>query len=205
MERIEAGQAEIYGDNMSTAEVYCGFDLDCSSEKQIEIYNEIQAAIGEMTGADASWPVVRVESRAYESAGYYGMTGGLFFLGILLGAVFLFGTVLIMYYKQISEGYEDQNRFDILMKVGMSRKEVKQSINSQVLTVFFMPLIMAGIHLLFAFPLITKLLMLLITTEERFLTGVTVCCYIVFALFYVLVYAVTSREYYKIVSGKKEA
>lgn len=205
VERIEAGQAEIYGDNMSTAEVYYGFDLDCSSEKQIEIYNEIQAAIGEMTGVDASWPVVRVESRAYESAGYYGMTGGLFFLGILLGAVFLFGTVLIMYYKQISEGYEDQNRFDILMKVGMSRKEVKQSINSQVLTVFFMPLIMAGIHLLFAFPLITKLLMLLITTEERFLTGVTVCCYIVFALFYVLVYAVTSREYYKIVSGKKEA
>lgn len=204
LERIEAGEAEIYGNNMSEAEVYYGFDLDCPKEKQIEIYNEIQSEITAMAGADAGWPNIMIESRAFESAGYYGMTGGLFFLGILLGAVFLFGTVLIMYYKQISEGYEDQNRFDILMKVGMSRREVKQSINSQVLTVFFLPLVMAGIHLLFAFPLITKLLMFLISTNERFLTIVTIGCYIVFALFYVLVYAVTSREYYKIVSGKKE-
>ena len=204
LEMIEAGQAEIYGDNMSEAEVYYGFDMDCPKEKQVEIYDEIQSAVTAMSGADAGWPSVMIESRAAESAGYYGMTGGLFFLGILLGAVFLFGTVLIMYYKQISEGYEDQNRFDILMKVGMSRREVKQSINSQVLTVFFLPLLMAGIHLLFAFPLITKLLMFLIATNERFLTIVTLCCYIVFALFYVLVYAVTSRAYYKLVSGKKE-
>ena len=204
LERIEAGEAEIYGNNMSEAEVYYGFDLDCPKEKQIGIYNEIQSEITAMVGADAGWPNIMIESRAFESAGYYGMTGGLFFLGILLGAVFLFGTVLIMYYKQISEGYEDQNRFDILMKVGMSRREVKQSINSQVLTVFFLPLVMAGIHLLFAFPLITKLLMFLISTNERFLTIVTIGCYIVFVLFYVLVYAVTSREYYKIVSGKKE-
>ena len=204
LQRIEAGEAEIYGDNMSEAEVYYGFDMDCPKEKQVEIYDEIQSAVTAMSGADAGWPSVMIESRAAESAGYYGMTGGLFFLGILLGAVFLFGTVLIMYYKQISEGYEDQNRFDILMKVGMSRREVKQSINSQVLTVFFLPLLMAGIHLLFAFPLITKLLMFLIATNERFLTIVTIGCYIVFALFYVLVYAVTSRAYYKLVSGKKE-
>ena len=204
LQRIEAGEAEIYGDNMWEAEVYYGFDMDCPKEKQVEIYDEIQSAVTAMSGADAGRPSVMIESRAAESAGYYGMTGGLFFLGILLGAVFLFGTVLIMYYKQISEGYEDQNRFDILMKVGMSRRVVKQSINSQVLTVFFLPLLMAGIHLLFAFPLITKLLMFLIATNERFLTIVTLCCYIVFALFYVLVYAVTSRAYYKLVSGKKE-
>ena len=79
-----------------------------------------------------------------------------------------------MYYKQISEGYEDQDRFDILMKVGMSRKEVKQSINSQVLTVFFLPLIAAGVHLAFAFPLISQILMLLSATEERLLILVTV-------------------------------
>ena len=120
----------------------------------------------------------------------------------MLGTVFLFGTVLIMYYKQISEGYEDQDRFDILMKVGMSRKEVKQSINSQVLTVFFLPLIAAGVHLAFAFPLISQILMLLSATEERLLILVTVCCYLVFALFYVAVYVITSRSYYTIVSGK---
>ncbi|HIY62282.1 MAG TPA: ABC transporter permease, partial [Candidatus Mediterraneibacter stercoripullorum] len=112
---------------------------------------------------------------------------------------------LIMYYKQISEGYEDQDRFSILMKVGMSRREVKQSINSQVLTVFFLPLIMAGIHLVFAFPLISKLLVLLISTDEKLLMIVTAVCFVVFALFYMLVYAVTSREYFRIVSGKKES
>ena len=186
---------------MSEAEVYYGFDLDCPKEKQIEIYNEIQSEITAMAGADAGWPHIMIESRAFESAGYYGMTGGLFFLGILLGAVFLFGTVLIMYYKQISEGYEDQNRFDILMKVGMSRREVKQSINSQVLTVFFLPLIAAGVHLVFAFPLIAKLLLLMLSTDRMLLILVTAATFAVFALFYVLVYLVTSREYYRIVSG----
>ena len=133
------------------------------------------------------------------------MFGGLFFLGILLGAVFLFGTVLIMYYKQISEGYEDQNRFDILMKVGMSRKEVKQSINSQVLTVFFLPLIAAGVHMAFAYPLISRILKLItMRTDEKVFLLVTVCCYLVFALFYVIVYWVTSKSYYTIVSAAKK-
>lgn len=204
MEMIEAGEAEIYGDNMSEAEVYYGFDLKCPEKKQIEIYNQIVSGIENVSAGDALRPNIRIESRASDRAEYYGMTGGLFFLGILLGAVFLFGTVLIIYYKQISEGYEDQNRFDILMKVGMSRREVKQSINSQMLTVFFLPLGMAGIHLVFAFPLITKLLMLLIATDERFLVLTTACCGIVFALFYVLVYAVTSGEYYRIVCGKRK-
>ncbi|HIZ13104.1 MAG TPA: ABC transporter permease, partial [Candidatus Mediterraneibacter stercorigallinarum] len=133
------------------------------------------------------------------------MYGGLFFLGILLGAVFLFGTVLIMYYKQISEGYEDQDRFDILMKVGMSLKEVKQSINSQVLTVFFLPLIVAGVHMTFAYPLIARILKLISAgTDETLFLLVTVCCYLVFALFYVIVYWVTSKSYYTIVSAREK-
>ena len=207
--QIEAGEGEIYGDHMSLAMEYYGFDLDCSDEEQLEIYQEMNDRISGLAqtkdnAADESLPAVRIDSRANDSSGYYGMTGGLFFLGILLGAVFLFGTVLIMYYKQISEGYEDQDRFAILMKVGMSRREVKQSINSQVLTVFFLPLIMAGVHLVFAFPLISKLLVLLIATDKVLLMMVTALCYVVFALFYMLVYAVTSREYFRIVSGKKD-
>ena len=108
--------------------------------------------------------------------------------------MFLFGTVLIIYYKQISEGYEDQDRFNILMKVGMTRKEVRQSINSQMLTVFFMPLLVAGLHLAFAFPLISKILQLIFATEEYLLIIGMICCYLVFALFYVIIYAITSEE-----------
>ena len=123
----------------------------------------------------------------------------------MLGIVFLFAAVLIMYYKQVSEGYEDQSRFEIMQKVGMTKKEIKKSINSQILTVFFLPLLTAGVHLAFAFPMIyqapgsvqphpTCALLIL----------VTVCCYLIFALFYVLVYRITSHAYYSIVSGAKE-
>ena len=183
-----------------------GFDLPCDDEKQIEIYNTILERIGALTSQEdgVDYPHYFIDSKAGGRADYIAINGGLFFLGVLLGAVFLFGTVLIMYYKQISEGYEDQDRFDILMKVGMTRKEVKQSINSQVLTVFFLPLITAGIHLAFAYPLISKILLLMSATEEKLLIMVTIACYLVFALFYVVVYAVTSKEYYTIVSGKSK-
>lgn len=191
-----------------------GFDLSCGDEKQVEIYNTILDRIGELTSVEESaadgtqpavdYPSYYIESKAAGRIDIIAINGGLFFLGVLLGAVFLFGTVLIMYYKQISEGYEDQDRFDILMKVGMTRKEVKQSINSQVLTVFFLPLITAGIHLAFAYPLISKILLLLSATEEKLLILVTVCCYLVFALFYVIVYVITSKGYYTIVSGREK-
>lgn len=183
-----------------------GFDLTCDDEKQTEIYNTILERIGALTSQEngVEYPHYFIDSKAGGRIDYIAINGGLFFLGVLLGAVFLFGTVLIMYYKQISEGYEDQDRFDILMKVGMTRKEVKQSINSQVLTVFFLPLITAGVHLAFAYPLISKILLLMSATEESLLILVTVCCYLVFALFYVLVYVITSKGYYTIVSGKEK-
>ncbi|HIY27423.1 MAG TPA: ABC transporter permease, partial [Firmicutes bacterium] len=113
----------------------------------------------------------------------------------------IFAAVLIMYYKQISEGYEDQSRFEIMQKVGMTKKEIRKSVNSQVLTVFFLPLLVAGVHLAFAFPLIYRLLILFSLTNLHLLILVTVCAYLVFALFYVLVYRITSGAYYHIVSG----
>ena len=145
-----------------------------------------------------------MEGIEQERAWFYGLYGGLFFLGILLGTIFIFGTVLIMYYKQISEGYEDQGRFEILRKVGMRQKEIRQSVNSQVLTVFFLPLVMAGVHIAFAFPLISKMLLLFAITDKKLLLCITGICYVVFAIFYIVVYIVTSRGYYTIVSGKKE-
>ena len=114
-----------------------------------------------------------------------------------------FAAVLIMYYKQISEGYEDQSRFEIMQKVGMTQRDIKKSINSQILTVFFLPLLSAGVHLAFAFPLIHKILILFSLTDLNLLILVTICCFLIFALFYVLVYYITSKAYYAIVSGAK--
>lgn len=131
-----------------------------------------------------------------------GLYGGLFFLGILLGIVFIFAAVLIMYYKQISEGYEDRSRFDIMKKVGITEKEIKKNINSQVLTVFFAPLVTAGVHLAFNFPLINRTITLLGFTNPTLLLGTTVACFLAFAVLYVIVYRITSSSYFNIVNAK---
>lgn len=179
------------------------FDLLCSDDTQIALQQEMDAALSEIEtqAGEGSGFNLLLEGVASERSFFYGMYGGLFFLGILLGIVFIFAAVLIIYYKQVSEGYEDQSRFEIMQKVGMTGREIRRSINSQVLTVFFLPLIMAGVHLGFAFPLIRKLLLIFSLTNFKLLILVTVCCYLIFALFYVLVYRATSRAYYSIVSA----
>ena len=129
---------------------------------------------------------------------------GMFYLGMALSFVFLFAAVLIIYYKQISEGYEDQSRFDIMQKVGMTKKEIRKSINSQLLTVFFLPLIFSGCHLCFAFPFVKKLLLLFGLTNNNLLMITTAVSFLAFALIYVIVYRITSNAYYHIVSDAKE-
>ncbi len=192
------------GDPLLELHWYYGFDLDGSDEVQVQIQDELLEDLRQLSisGEDDGF-TVSCEGVAKERAGFYGMYGGLFFLGILLGVVFIFAAVLIMYYKQISEGYEDQSRFEIMQKVGMTQKDIKRSINSQILTVFFLPLLTAGVHLAFAFPLIHKILILFSLTDLNLLIFVTVCCFLIFALFYVLVYHITSKAYYAIVSGAK--
>lgn len=192
-----------------------GFDLDCKDEIQTQILEQIEVALRpeettlaseqenvEITEDSEEIPAVLISCKgvAKERANFYGIYGSLFFLGILLGIVFVFAAVLIIYYKQISEGYEDQSRFEIMQKVGMTEKDIKRSVNSQVLTVFFLPLAMAGVHLSFAFPMVHKLLILFSLTNLKLLLFVTAGCYLIFALFYILVYRITSRGYYKIVS-----
>lgn len=180
---------------------YYGTDLDCSDEIQSLIAEEITAGLQNLGDQDPAFSGTTVECVGIERMDFYSMYAGLFFLGILLGIVFLLGMVLIMYYKQVSEGYEDQGRFEILQKVGMTEKEIKRSINSQVLTVFFMPLIWAGIHTAFAFPMIYRLLQLFSLHNMWLLIGITGGCFLGFGLVYVLMYLLTSRSYYKIVSG----
>lgn len=135
---------------------------------------------------------------------FYGSFGGLFFLGIMLSIVFIIAAVLIIYYKQVSEGYEDQSRFEIMQKVGMTKKDIRKSINSQMLTVFFLPLLFAIVHLGFAFPMINKLLLLFGLDNLGLLLLTAAISALVFALFYIIVYRVTSNAYYSIVSGTKE-
>lgn len=130
----------------------------------------------------------------------YALYGGLFFLGVLFCIVFILSAVMIMYYKQVTEGYEDKSKFEILQKVGMTKHEIRSSINSQVLTLFFLPLAAACVHIAFAFPLISRLLSLFGPMDIGFLTLVTIGCILLYAAVYVLAYIRTSRIYYKIVS-----
>ena len=200
-EEINKKQAEIYDKDMSNCMDYYGFDLDCSGEKQVEIFNEIVDGICKIQNENQNFPSFNSNSREEEKDDFYGLFGGLFTLGIFLSIVFLCAAVLIMYYKQISEGYEDCSRFEIMQKVGMTKKQIKKSINSQVLTVFAAPLIMSGIHIVFAFPIISKLLRLFGLFDTGLFICVTIASFAVFALFYIIVYRITSHSYYSIVSG----
>lgn len=181
------------------------YDFDCSDDvdEQEKVTNMISDAAesGELSPEEhESWSYLVYDSRAAERAYFAGTFGGLFFLGILLSAVFICAAVLIIYYKQLSEGYEDAHRFEIMQKVGMTKQEIRRSINSQLLTVFFLPLVFAGLHLSFAFPFIRKILYLFSFYNTSFLIWTTVISFCVFALIYAAVYKKTSNTYYKIVT-----
>lgn len=193
---------------------YC-FDNGLDKDKQQEFSSEFNLKLAEsgvtsdketvnpatVSTASYDFNSISIEYGAIEKDGYFEIMGGLFYMGIILSIVFLFATVLIIYYKQISEGYEDQARFEIMQKVGMTKKEIRSSINSQMLTVFFFPLLLAGIHICFAFPIIRKLLLLFMLNNVTLFAIICIVCFVIFALFYMLVYRFTSNAYYRIVSG----
>ena len=186
-----------------------GFDTDLPEDQQANTDdmtpNLTDALYAHLSRVSSDWGVgVSVESKAANRSDFYGSYGGLFFLGIMLSVVFLLAAVSIIYYKQICEGYEDQSRFDIMQKVGMTKRDIRRSINSQLLTVFFLPMALAGVHLCFAFPFIHKLLLLFNLSNTPLLIGTTVVSYVAFALLYTLAYKLTSNAYYHIVSGAAE-
>ena len=175
--------------------VYYGLDMKVDKAVEKELYGRILTALYtyQFNGY--------AESRQAEWTSAIGVYGGFFFLGIFLGVLFIMAAALIIYYKQISEGYDDRERFIIMRKVGMTQAEIKSTIRSQVLTVFFLPLIAAGIHVAVAFPMISLILALLNMTNVNLYLICTVVCFLVFAGVYVVVYSLTARTYYKIVSG----
>ncbi|MDO5324450.1 MAG: ABC transporter permease [Clostridia bacterium] len=199
-----SGLTNARGDLLLDVKWFYGVDMHAEDNVQVAIWKELYGKLGERLDAAGEGDVgFYIESRAENREDFYGTYGGLFFLGIALSIVFLFAAVLIIYYKQVTEGYEDQHRFEIMQKVGMTKRDIRKSINSQLLTVFFLPLIAAGVHLAFAFPMIRKLLMMFNLFNLKLLMCTTTISYLIFALFYLMVYRITSNAYYAIVSDGK--
>lgn len=178
------------------------FDLDLPEEAQLSLRSELEDALSR--DADQRHLIVDVDSRAAARIDFYAMYGGLLFLGAMLSVVFAGAAVLIIYYKQLCEGYEDQARFAVMQKVGMTAKDIRRSVNSQMLTVFFLPLLTAGLHLAFAFPMVSKLLATFGLMDQRFLVAITAGSFLVFSLIYLVVYRITSNAYYTIVNNQKD-
>jgi len=169
------------------------FDTKADRKAQADLVSSLQYVMRDLSVH------VFVEGREASKNEFISLYGVLFFLGLFLGALFILGTVLIIYYKQISEGYDDKERFAIMSKVGLSRGEIKKTIRFQVLSVFFLPLIMAVIHIAAAFPVICKLLTIFNMTNVPLYAICTALTILVFAVCYAMIYSLTARTYYRIV------
>lgn len=198
MERLWQLQKDIYQENSSSISRQVRLDIDGDSEQKKECFENIKTALG----PEQAKARILIDSRQSNLDEFYQIYGGFLFLGLFLGILFLMITVLIIFYKQISEGYDDKERFSIMEKVGMSNDEVKATIRSQVRTVFFLPILMAAIHVGMAFPMIKRLLSLFGLSNTALFAGCMAGTILVFALIYLLVFLKTSKTYYKIVGGQ---
>ena len=184
--------------------LHLGLDITGSERDKIDFGTPVMEAVKDLRKngglSENSWITSGIRQQEYES--YYADNGSLLFIGIFLGSLFLMGTAMIIYYKQISEGYEDQKRFEIMQKVGLSRREVRSSVRRQILMVFFLPLLMAMLHITMAFPMIRRMLLLFGMTNTKLFIGCTAGTVLIFAVAYGLIYLMTARSYYHIVERK---
>lgn len=190
------------GEAMMMDRLALHFDLasEADTDTQEKLVKTLRSEAMKSTGKDFyGMSSLSVDTRALCRMDYLSLFGGLFFLGMVLGPLFSIAAVLIMYYKQICEGYEDAERFAVMRKVGLTDAEIRRSVNSQVLTVFFAPLLMAGLHMLFAMPMIRLILGAFGLHNDSLFYGIGIGCYVVFAVIYALMYLLTSRRYYRIV------
>ena len=195
-----------FGDGKSVLDLrWCyGYDLDCSDPEKIRIFEALEDSLHTVDFLMENGYGCRVACRAEARRDFYMLYGSLFFIGVLLSIVFLFAAALIVYYKQISEGYEDQARFSIMRKVGMTGQDIRRSINSQVLTVFFAPLLFAGLHMAFAFPMVWLMLRMFGMKNLILMVLTTLAAFAVFGVFYIIIYWFTAGAYYSIVSGARQ-
>lgn len=196
VEAVRSINAAVQGTKPSVPAYRVDFDMAGTDQEIISFTDKLNQEFSKEIPIPIS-----IDSAAGDKESFFAVYGGLFFIGIFLGTLFLMATVLIIYYKQISEGYDDKERFNIMQKVGMSKAEIKKSINRQILMVFFLPLVFAVIHIAFAFPMITKLLAVLGLINVPLFRMCTVVTILVFAVIYAVVYFLTARVYLKIVDG----
>ena len=189
------------GENLT---LHLGLDITGSETDKIDFGTPVMEVVKDLKKngglSENSWITSGIRQQEYES--YYADNGSLLFIGIFLGSLFLMGTAMIIYYKQISEGYEDQKRFEIMQKVGLSRREVRSSVRRQILMVFFLPLLMAMLHITMAFPMIRRMLLLFGMTNTKLFIGCTAGTVLIFAVVYGLIYLMTARSYYHIIERK---
>lgn len=199
---ITALVGEKSGEAMMMDRLALHFDLDseADTDTQEKLVKTLRSEAMKLTGKDFyGMSSLSVDTRSLCRRDYLSLFGGLFFLGMVLGPLFSIAAVLIMYYKQICEGYEDAERFAVMRKVGLTDAEIRRSVNSQVLTVFFAPLLMSGLHMMFAMPMIRLILGAFGLHNDSLFYGIGIGCYVVFAVIYALMYLLTSRRYYRIV------
>ena len=190
-----------YQDSAVYPQFYGGMDVTASLEEQLKLSDDFEEFVNNFShnlknedgmvfgGGTASDAIAQMNA----------LFGGVLFIGIFLSIIFMVGTVLVIYYKQISEGYEDRERFVILQKVGLDQKQIKQTINKQVLTVFFLPVIFAFLHLAFAYHMLSLILKVIGVVDTAMMLSVTLSICGIFALIYVLIFMITSRSYRRIV------
>ena len=200
-EMYKGVSASLAGEDLT---LHLGLDITGSERDKIDFGTPVMEAVKDLRKngglSENSWITSGIRQQEYES--YYADNGSLLFIGIFLGSLFLMGTAMIIYYKQISEGYEDQKRFEIMQKVGLSRREVRSSVRRQILMVFFLPLLMAMLHITMAFPMIRRMLLLFGMTNTKLFIGCTAGTVLIFAVVYGLIYLMTARSYYHIVERK---
>ena len=198
LQRMDGIQREVYGDHASELRRWYAFDIPLTGDALERATGDVQAALAASERPEDGYIAMgpRWEGRIEQ----YSMAGGLLFLGVFLGILFVMATVLMMYYKQISEGYEDRARFEIMQKVGLDDREIQRSIRSQVLTVFFLPLVVACIHTGGAFFIVRRVMMIFSLNNGPLMLKCTLGTMGVFAAFYAATYAVTANVYYRIVA-----
>ena len=196
-DQIFSAMTDKYAVNLN---YYGWLDTKLSTEEQRNLRDAYQEKLQQFNQTLPENQAVYGSVTAFDKQEIKGMLGGMFFIGIFLSIVFMLGTILIIYYKQISEGYEDRDRFVILQKVGLDEKQIRQTIRKQILIVFFLPLAFAFIHLTFAYHMLSLILSALGVLNSALMLAVTLGVCAIFFISYVIVFMITSRSYRKIVS-----
>lgn len=192
-------------ENQAENRYYMGFESSLSEEEQVDSHDaflsgRFESELWESNILQNVTNAISLAYRAYAMRGFFSFAGSLFFIGLLLSLIFLMAVVLVIYFKQISEGYEDRDRFIIMTKVGLDEDQTRQSIRKQLLTVFFLPILLAFVHLAFAYKMLSSILLSIGVVNAGLMLQVTVGICGGYLLLYLVIYAITTRSYKQIIS-----